>query len=204
MTARSLSAKIAAIACATALACACMGMTSCSKPKEAAENQPANAASQAQAPENSAIQDAKQAADAAQAAALIESQRQAAQQQEEKSEAAIQKAYDANPASVEAGVSKYSEPVVLTGTVRVKSGINRATSNYESVYMLSLPRAVVVTGTQYGEVDETAVILDDSFDPYCGQIVSIRARLGVIPTASIASAEFSAIHASEAYVTCVF
>lgn len=198
MTVRMTHARVLAFACVLFSLCALLGMTACGKTVAGGENQAAN--NTAAEAENQAIQDYKKSVDVAQAAALIESQREANQQQEASSEATIQEAYGKNPQSVEASPTDYSQPVTLTGIVKMKRGLNRGTNRYEDVYVLTLPESITVTGTQYGEVSGDMVILDSDYVGYAGKIVTINIRLGVCVTSSIASAEFSSIHGKEGSV----
>lgn len=184
--------------CAIFVLCACLGLASCGKPEASPGNQ--TTSNQATSPDNQAIQEFKQGADAAQAAALIESQREADRQTEASSAASIQEAYDKNPQSVEAGSANHSEAVKLTGIVRMKRGLNKGTQRYEDVYVLVLPGSIEVTGTQYGPVSGDMVILDSDYVAFAGKVVTLNMHLEVCVTSSLASAEYSSIHGKEGYV----
>ena len=103
----------------------------------------------------------------------------------------LDEALAANPSVVQAGVSKPSAPVNLTGTVDVQQGENGGAMRIEDVCMMHLPAPVTVTGTQYGDQTYDIVILPNEFAQYAGQTITVNTCLSVRVTASIASAKFS-------------
>ena len=128
-----------------------------------------------------------------------------AQEQPEKEK---QAALDANPEVVYAQPSKSSDIVTMTGVVDVQQGQENLGNGLQTVdvQMIHLPRKVTVTGTQYGEITYDIVILPSYVDTsnLVGKTVQFNMRLNVRATASIASAKFSPILASDVTVVRVF
>lgn len=100
-----------------------------------------------------------------------------------------QSALAANPSVIRSTPSSQdSDIVVLTGTVRKTMGTQFTYGGSYPIYYLELPAEVTVTGTQYGPIANTRLILPKGYESYVGKTVSVRTGVSIRPTASIPEA----------------
>ena len=173
-----------------------------SKASESFASAPAEASASNSA--ESASQGSEKDANRAQEQSAQDSAASAQEQLEQEKQAAL----DANPEVVYAQPSKSSDVVTMTGVVDVQQGEENLGNGPQKmdVKMIHLPRQVTVSGTQYGDVSSDIVILQNDVDTsnLVGKTVQFNMRLNVRATASIASAKFSPIIASDTTVARVF